>query len=230
MLVFSHKSRPLIARILSNHPNPSSINITKASSIYQSVSWIHNLKDDKESKKIDNNNNITYGVGIIGNLANSSVLCRADNTVVHSVITSKSPEELSDNFLPLTVDYRNRLYGHGLVPETISRKEKHGNDDEILAARIIDRAIRPLFPNGFLDEVQIKVTAHAIDHNKDPVVLGVNATSCALSLSKLPWNGPLGCVRVGLIDNQFVLNPSVEEMEKSSLDLLYAATSKRPLM
>jgi polyribonucleotide nucleotidyltransferase len=156
------------------------------------------------------------------------VLGRHGGTVVHAVVASARAEKPTQDFLALTVDYRDRAYAHGRVPLNASRRERHGSDEEILAARAIDRAVRPLFPRGYVDEVQITVTAHAVDG--DAVVTAVNTASCALSLSSQPWFGPIGCVRVGLLDGHLKINLTAEERKISTLDLLYAGTKQRPIM
>jgi polyribonucleotide nucleotidyltransferase len=130
----------------------------------------------------------------------------------------------------LTVDYRSRSYAFGRIPQLNTRRERHGTDDEILVARIIDRAVRPLFPKGYVNEVQITVTTHAADGIHDPTIAAVNAASLALMKSRQPWNGPIGCVRVGFVDGKLVLDPSVAEVERSELDLVYAGNMSRPVM
>ena len=165
---------------------------------------------------------ITFGSGLIGDLADASILARQGETVVHAVITSQSNVGASAQMLPFTVDFRSRSYAFGHVPEGRERRERHGGDEEVLAARVIDRAVRSLFPKGFVDTLQLLVTTHSADGLHDPVVLGINAASAALSVSSQPWNGPIGCVRVGMLAGKLVLNPSVADLERSSLDLLYA--------
>lgn len=173
---------------------------------------------------------LIFGYGLIGDLADSSILARQGGTVVHAVVTSERNASPEGDFLPLTVDFRSRSYAVGKLPASANKRERANSDDEILAARIVDRAIRPLFPKGFVDTVQVLVTSHSADSVHDPVVVGVNAASAALSVSSQPWNGPVGCVRIGLIGGELVTNPSVSEMGKSSLDLLYAGTAERTLM
>jgi polyribonucleotide nucleotidyltransferase len=166
----------------------------------------------------------------IAHLADGSAVCVGGNTAVFAVISSKRNYDVTDSFLPLTVDYRSRQYAYGSIPSNSQKRERHGTDEEILVGRVIDRAIRPLFPKGYVNEVQVTVTPQGIDKTVDPIVLAVNATSCALLNSNQPWNGPIGCVRVGLVDGEFVENPTVQEMAKSTLDLLYAGTTVRSLM
>ena len=135
---------------------------------------------------------VTFCVGLLGGLAESSIIAREGNTVVHAVITTERLQSINDSFstLPLTIDYRDRSYAHGRVPMTPTRRDKSNTDDEILAARVIDRSIRPLFPKGLMTEsIQVIVTCHALDNHHDPISLGINAASAALMLSSIPWNG-----------------------------------------
>jgi polyribonucleotide nucleotidyltransferase len=171
-----------------------------------------------------------YSKGVIGHLAEASAVCANGGSVVHATVCSARTASPTDDFLPLTVDYRSRAYAFGRMPQSNGRRERHGTDDEILVARIIDRAIRPLFPKGYVHEVQLTVTAHAADGINDPTIAAVNAASFTLMKSKQPWNGPIGCVRVGLIDGKLVVNPSVDDLEKSEMDLVYAGNSSRPVM
>ena len=130
---------------------------------------------------------ITFGSGIIGDLADASVLAKQGGTVVHAVVASSRAENPTEDFLALTVDYRDRSYAHGRIPSNPARRERNGTDDEVLVARIIDRTMRPLFPRGYCDEVQLTVTSHSVDTDYDSIVTAVNAASCALSLSSQPW-------------------------------------------
>jgi polyribonucleotide nucleotidyltransferase len=165
----------------------------------------------------------------MGHLSESSVIASCGGSVVHVAVNSQAPEEVGEDFLPLTVDYRARMSAFGLLPDGKRRREM-STDEEILVARFIDRAVRPLFPSGYVDEVQVTITNHATDGINDPTVLALNATSMALLKSNQPWFGPIGCVRVGLVNNKLVVNPSVQSLKGSSLDLLYAGTIDRTLM
>jgi polyribonucleotide nucleotidyltransferase len=171
-----------------------------------------------------------FGFGALGNLAEGNGICRHGGTVTHcAVVTNKYPDG-PVNELMLHVDYRDREYAYGSIPSSKSRREKHNGDDEILVARVIDRALRPLFPKGYVGDIQLTVTAHASDGVNDPLIAAVNSASLALMHSSQPWYGPIGCVRVGLIDGVLKVNPSKHEMATSDLDFVYAGTSTRPLM
>eukprot|EP00981_Chlorochromonas_danica_P000644 scaffold143_cov173-Ochromonas_danica.AAC.20 len=167
----------------------------------------------------------------MGHLTESSILGKAEGTVVHVALASKSPDETpKEDFLPLTVDYRSRDYSFGKLPDQTKRRERHGTDEEILVARVVDRAVRPLFPKGYVNEVQLTITSHAVEASQDPIVVAVNAASLALAQSQHPWNGPIGCVRVAMVGDQFVVNPSKQQLDASPLDLLYAGTKNRTVM
>lgn len=166
----------------------------------------------------------------LGHLSESSVLGRLQGTVVHAAVNSSSVDDVRDSFLPLTVDYRARQYAFGTVPEQKNRRERHNSEEETLVARVIDRVVRPLFPKGYVRDVQITVTTHAADGVNNPDVIAVNSVSCALLLSRQPFYQPVGCVRIGYIDGNLVVNPSVEAMLCSELDLVYAGTTSSTLM
>lgn len=176
------------------------------------------------------NRGLVFSTGIMGHLSEASVLCKQGGTVVHAVVNSAWESDAQHAFLPLTVDYRSRNYSIGVVPSLPSRRERHGTDDEILVSRCIDRVVRPLFPKGYVNEVQILATSHAADGIHDPTIAAVNAASFALTLSKQPWYGPVGCVRVGLVDGELCVDPTLEDMKRSTLDFVYAGTADRALM
>jgi polyribonucleotide nucleotidyltransferase len=212
------------------------------SSIQQRVGFSSIVNIDVTSKLMDeryatDSGSLIFGVSTkkMGHLSESSVIAQAGGSVVHVAVNSsnKPNDELSaaDDFLPLTVDYRARYSAFGRISDERRRKEKHGSEEEILVGRFVDRAVRALFPKqGYVQEVQILVTNHAADGVHDPTVLAVNAASLALLRSQQPWFGPIGCVRVGIVNNMLRVNPSVSEMEHSPLDLLYAGTATRTVM
>ncbi len=123
-----------------------------------------------------------------------------------------------------------RSYANGTIPITPNRRERHNTDGEILISRFVDRALRPLFPKGLLTEVQLTITSHATDGVNDPGVAAVNASSFALFQANYLQHGPVGCVRIGLLDDKLVVNPSVADMKNSRLNFLYAGTLERVLM
>lgn len=149
--------------------------------------------------------------------AGSCMMSFGDTMVVAAVTVSPNVSALP--FFPLTVEYREKTYAAGKIPGGFIKREGRPSDKEILAARIIDRTIRPLFPEGFKHEVQVFVTVVSADQEHDADVLGALAASVALSISPVPWNGPLATVRVGRVDGNWILNPTFQQLEFSSLDL-----------
>lgn len=130
------------------------------------------------------------------------------------------------NFLPLVVDYRQKSAAAGRIPTNFLRRELGPTEREILTSRLIDRSLRPLFPENFNFETQLMCNMLAVDSVNNPDVISINAASAALSLSDIPWDGPIGAVRVGFIDNEIVINPTRKEMQLSSLNLIVSATKQ----
>lgn len=138
---------------------------------------------------------------------------------------SKSKPSQS-NFLPLVVDYRQKSAAAGRIPTNFYRRELGPSEKEILTSRLIDRSLRPLFPDGFNYETQIICNMLAIDGVNNPEVLSINAASAALAVSDIPWNGPVGAVRMGMLGNELVVNPTRKELQESSLNLIVSGTKK----
>ena len=156
--------------------------------------------------------------GRLAKQAAGSCLIQFGETVVLAVVT------VSDNvstlpFFPLTVEYREKSYAAGKIPGGFLKREGRPSDDEILAARVTDRSVRPLFPEGFKNEVQVFIYILSADQENDADVLGVTAASAALSASKVPWNGPIAAVRVGRVEGAWILNPTFQQLEFSDVDL-----------
>ncbi|KAL0927966.1 hypothetical protein M5K25_002194 [Dendrobium thyrsiflorum] len=172
---------------------------------------------------------ITIETGKIARFANGSVVITMDETNVLSTVSAAKTDGSRD-FLPLTVDYQEKQYAQGVIPTTFMRREGAPKERELLCGRLIDRPIRPLFPAGFYHEVQVTVNVLSSDGKQDPDVLAANATSAALMLSDIPWGGPVGMIRVGRIDGQFVFNPTMDELSMSDLNLVYACTRDKTLM
>lgn len=179
---------------------------------------------------------LTLETGELARLATSSVLARLGDTMV--LVTVVMGNERDDiDYFPLTVEYVERLYAGGRIKGSRwVKREGRPSDDAILSGRLIDRSIRPLFPKSFKREVQIVITVLSVDNVNDPDMLSVVATSAALSLSPIPWAGPIGAVRVGLIQEQgngaeeYIINPETEEMALSHLDLVVSQTKDKTLM
>ncbi|KAK9119758.1 hypothetical protein Scep_017851 [Stephania cephalantha] len=172
---------------------------------------------------------ISLGTTQIARFANGSVVLAMEETKVLSTVASAKGDGVLD-FLPLTVDYQEKQFAQGVIPTTFMRREGAPKERELLCGRIIDRPIRPLFPPGFYHEVQVTAYALSSDGKQDPDVMAANATSAALMLSDIPWGGPIGVIRIGRIDGQFLINPSMAELNLSDLNLVYACTREKTLM
>jgi polyribonucleotide nucleotidyltransferase len=161
--------------------------------------------------------------------ASGSVLVRYGDTVALATAQA-SDEPVEADFLPLTVEFEERHYAVGKIPGSFMRREGRPGEKAILSARMTDRPIRPLFPKGFRHEVQVIVTVLSADQKNPPDILGPIAASAALMLSDIPWEGPVASVRVGLLGGQLVLNPTLQELEESALDLVVAGSRDAILM
>ncbi|XP_042456939.1 polyribonucleotide nucleotidyltransferase 2, mitochondrial-like [Zingiber officinale] len=172
---------------------------------------------------------VSIETGKIARFANGAVVITMDETNVLSTVASARGDGARD-FLPLTVDYQEKQYAQGAIPTTFMRREGAPKERELLCGRLIDRPLRPLFPRGFYHEVQVTANVLSSDGKQDPDVMAANATSAALMLSDIPWNGPIGVIRVGRIDGKFIFNPTMDELSLSDLNLVYACTKDRTLM
>ncbi|KAD2073971.1 hypothetical protein E3N88_41895 [Mikania micrantha] len=172
---------------------------------------------------------ITLETGKIARFANGAVVLRMEDTNVLSTVCSAKGDGVRD-FLPLTVDYQEKQFAQGVIPGTYMRREGAPKERELLCGRLIDRPIRPLFPAGFYHEVQVMASVLSSDGKQDPDVMAANATSAALMLSDIPWDGPIGMIRVGRIDGHLVVNPSMDELNLSDLNLVYACTRNKTMM
>ncbi|MGI6485188.1 MAG: polyribonucleotide nucleotidyltransferase [Tepidanaerobacteraceae bacterium] len=168
--------------------------------------------------------------GKLAQQANGSVLVTYGDTVVLVTATaSKKPREGID-FLPLTVDYEERLYAVGKIPGGFIKREGKPSEEAILTARVIDRPLRPLFPKKLRNDVQIISTVLSVDQDNTPDIVAINGASLALSISDIPFDGPVGAVSVGLIDGEYIINPTVSQTEKSRLSLVVAGTKEAVIM
>jgi len=166
---------------------------------------------------------LTLEFGKMAKQAQGSVLVRYGDTAVLSAVTvSKEPKDL--DFFPLTVNYEERLYAVGKIPGGFIKREGRPSEKAILASRLIDRPIRPLFPEGFRNDVQVVNTVLSVDQDCSPEVAAMIGTSAALCVSEIPFGGPIGGVIVGRVDGQFVINPTVEQTERSDIHLVVAGT------
>lgn len=168
--------------------------------------------------------------GKLAQQANGSALVRYGDTVLLATATaSKKPREGVD-FLPLTIDYEERLYAAGKIPGGFIKREGKPSEKAILSARVIDRPLRPLFPENLRNDVQVIITVLSLDQDNTPDIAAINGASLALCISDIPFAGPVGAVSVGLIDGKYVINPTVSESEKSRLNLTVAGTKDAVLM
>ncbi len=176
------------------------------------------------------NDVILFNTGILAKQADGAVAVSCGETIVFaSAVASKKIVEGQD-FFPLTVDYREKHYSAGKIPGGFIKREGRPSDKEILTSRLADRPIRPLFPDDFVNEVQVIIYVLSADREHQPDVLAINAASAALSISGIPFKGPVGAVRVGRIDGQWKINPYFQEMEHSDIDLVVAGTKKAVTM
>jgi len=162
--------------------------------------------------------------GKLANQADGAVTLRYGDTVVLvTACVSPNPREGGD-FLPLTVDYEERHYAAGKIPGSFIRRESRPSLDAILADRLCDRSLRPLFPKGFRNEIQVVITVLSADQENDPDILAISGASAALCISPIPFEGPIAAVRVGYVDNELVLNPTFPQLAESPLDIVVAGT------
>ncbi|MFH1009609.1 MAG: polyribonucleotide nucleotidyltransferase [bacterium] len=173
---------------------------------------------------------LTLEVGRVANQANGACwLTYGDSVLMATVVVAPETQQELD-FLPLSVDYREKLSAVGRIPGSFFRREGRPSEKEILSARLIDRPIRPLFPDGFYSELQIMVAVLSSDGQTDPDTLGAIAASTALSVSEIPFLGPIASVRIGMVDGQYIINPTRKELEESLLDLVVAGSETSILM
>ena len=172
---------------------------------------------------------ITIETGKMALQANGAVTVRQGDTMVHVAACSSDPRPGLD-FFPLQVDYRERFSAAGKFPGGFFKREGRPTEKEILTARMTDRPLRPLFPNGYIQDVQIMAMLLSADGVNEPDTLAMLGASAALALSDMPFDGPIGAVRVGRVKGSFVANPTTDQMEKSDLDLVYAGLPGKTIM
>jgi polyribonucleotide nucleotidyltransferase len=173
---------------------------------------------------------IKFSTGSIAGLANGAVNVTVGETNVFVTACVSQTMKPGQDWFPLTVDYREKYAAAGRFPGGYFKREGRPSEKEILTSRLCDRPCRPLFPEGFLNEVQIMGQLLSADQLNESDIPMLNGASAALAISDIPWNGPIGSIRVGLIDGQFVANPTIEQMYASSLDLIYVGNEKDMLM
>src|SRR6201993_4270787 len=176
------------------------------------------------SVQLSGGKTLTFETGKIAKQAHGSAVVRmGDNVVLATAVANPDPREGID-FFPLTVDYREYTYAGGRIPGGFIKREGRPSEREILTSRMIDRPIRPLFPEAFRNETQVIVLVLSADKENDPDVIGINGAGAALALSDIPFNGPIGAVRVGRLNDQFVINPTYAERHESTLNIMVVGT------
>jgi polyribonucleotide nucleotidyltransferase len=173
---------------------------------------------------------LTFETGKFAKQAGGAVTVRYGDTVVFAAGTVAKTTRPGIDFFPLTVDFEERLYAAGKIPGSFPRREGRPSEEGILTARLVDRPIRPLWPKGFKNDVQIIVSAWSADQENEYDILAVNAASAALHISNAPFEGPIGCVRVGTVDGKLTLNPTIQQLDDSELDLVVAGTKDSVMM
>ncbi len=186
-----------------------------------------------ESKKYSTtvgNHPITFETGKLAGQAGGAVTVRIGDTVMFAAVTMSSEVRQGIDFFPLTVDYEERMYAGGRIPGSYFRREGRPTEEAILTSRLTDRPLRPLFPKDLRNDIQVILYSFSIDGENPIDILGINAASAALMISDIPWDGPLGAVRIGRINGEFVANPTYTQLEASDLDLRLAGTRLAILM
>ncbi|PHM50819.1 polyribonucleotide nucleotidyltransferase [Xenorhabdus miraniensis] len=173
---------------------------------------------------------VTIETGMMARQATAAVMVNMDDTAVFVTVVGQKKVKAGQDFFPLTVNYQERTYAAGRIPGSFFRREGRPGEGETLVARLIDRPLRPLFPEGFLNEVQIIATVVSVNPQVNPDIVAMIGASAALALSGIPFNGPIGAARVGYINDQYVLNPTRDELKNSRLDLVVAGTEGAVLM
>ncbi len=176
------------------------------------------------------NHTVTLETGVMARQATAAVMASMDDTSVFVSVVARKEAVEGQDFFPLTVNYQERTYAAGKIPGGFFKREGRPSEGETLTARLIDRPIRPLFPSAFKNEVQIIITVVSVNPEVSPDIVAMMGTSAALAISGIPFNGPIGAARVGFINNELVLNPSIKELAKSQLDLVVAGTDGAVLM
>jgi polyribonucleotide nucleotidyltransferase len=173
---------------------------------------------------------VTFETGEIARQAHGSVICSMDDTVVLATVVAAKEPRVGQDWFPLTVDYVEKTYAAGKIPGGFFKREGRPSEKETLTSRLIDRPIRPLFPDGFLNEVQVVATVLSLNPEIDSDIPAMLAVSAALEVSGIPFNGPIGACRVGYVNGEYVLNPTASQIKESKLNLVVAGTEQGVMM
>ena len=187
------------------------------------------FKIDKETFTYGSHT-VSFETGEIARQSTASVLASIEDTSVLCTVVASKTAKPGQDFFPLTVDYIEKTYAAGKIPGGFFKREGRPSEKETLTSRLIDRPVRPLFPNGFYNEVQVVCTVVSLNPDVDPDIVAMLGTSAALSLSGVPFDGPLGSARVGFVNGNYVLNPNVSQLDQSRLNLVVAGTESAVLM
>ena len=173
---------------------------------------------------------LTIETGKMAQLSNGSCLVRYGDTVILANATASAAPRDGIDFLPLSVDFEEKLYSVGKIPGSFLKREGRPSEKAVLAARVIDRPIRPLFPKDLRNDVVLSLTVMSVDPDNSPEIAAMIGASIALTISDIPWNGPIGGVFVGYVDGEIVINPTFAQREKSELELTVAGTREKVVM
>ena len=179
------------------------------------------LKDGRE---------VSIETGRLAKQANGSVVVKCGGTMLLATVVANKDANPGVDFLPLTVDYREKFYAGGKIPGNFFRRETKPSDDEVLTMRLVDRVLRPLFPEDFHAEVQVMISLISYDEQTMPEALAGLAASAAIAITDIPFNGPMSEVRVIRIDGELSINPSIENLKKADLDIMVGATKDSIVM
>nr|CAD7394366.1 unnamed protein product [Timema cristinae] len=188
-----------------------------------STRYLHRLCTGAFHKENTSGRSLTISTGKYARFADGCAVAALGDTSVMVTTVSKNKSS-SSSFLPLVVDYRQKAAAAGRIPTNFLRRELGPTEREVLTSRVIDRSLRPLFPEGYCYETQVMCNLLAVDGINDPDIISINAASAALSLSDIPWNGPVGAVRLGFVNNEVIVNPTRKELSQSTLNLIVTAT------
>src|ERR1700691_4962469 len=184
----------------------------------------------KISVELAGGKQLSFETGKFAKQAGGSAVVRFGDNVILAAATANPEPRTGIDFFPLTVDYREYTYAGGRIPGGFIKREGRPSEREVLTCRQIDRPIRPMFPKNFRNETQVIALVLSADKDNDPDVVGINAAGAALALSDIPFGGPIGAVRVGQVDGQFIVNPSYSERLESTLNITVVATQDGVVM
>src|ERR1700739_2326019 len=193
-----------------------------------SISEAHSMK--KRVSKIIGSSDLTIETGTLAKLADGAVTVRSGDTIILVAAVSATSIKEGQDFFPLTVDYREKAAAAGKFPGCYFKREGRPSEKETLTSRMTDRPLRPLFPRGYFYDTQVISVLLSADGENDPDILSINGASAALCVSDIPFAGPIGAVRIGRINGEFVVNPTHSQRMQSDLDLIYVGTENDVIM